>query len=118
MPCHHIFATNSLTKIDVPKQYLRICWNDSNINQNKPNHCEIEIVKLKTKVPDLKQLVKTLCSLDNTLTFQNELSNKIIEYLQYNKNEWNLTKQMGSGCPGKRKYSKNCEKQIKVKKEK
>ena len=68
-----MFANCSVTMINVPKQYLRICWNNSIINENKTNHCIVETVDLKTKIQDLPQLVQILCSMDNTFSFQNEI---------------------------------------------
>ena len=68
-----MFAHCSVTMINVPKEYLKICWNNSIINENKMNHCIIETVYLKTKIQDLPQLVQILCSMDNTFSFQNEI---------------------------------------------
>ena len=114
LPCRHMFAKFSFSTIDVPKQYLRMCWNNSTINENKPNHCIIETVDLKTKIPDITELSIKIRSMKNSSAFQQKLANIMLEFIENEeneKNEKNTTKQIGCCSPGQRTHlSKNCEK--------
>ena len=107
LPCRHMFAKISFSTIDVPKQYLRMCWNNSTINENKPNHCIIETVDLKTKIPDITELSIKIRSMKNSSAFQQKLANIMLEFIENEeneKNEKNTTKQIGSCSPGQRTH--------------
>ena len=118
LPCRHEFLKGLPNKINVPKEYLRINNSTLDINEREKNPCKIEVIDLKTKKMNLRELVEILEKTDGIIEFINELANRIINFLEKNKIKWKRTKHMGNQPPGQRKFSSNCDVFINKKKTK